>query len=69
MPSHLQSYPKTFNPWGNLRAFPMREPVRYPYTFIGLASFTSLIGYLVVRSLFFSFFNRADAFQKDVTLL
>lgn len=42
---HLHSYPKTFNRWANLRAFPIRTPLRINYTFItvcGMGIFTAI---------------------------
>jgi hypothetical protein len=35
-PSHLHTYPKTFNRWGNLRAFPIRSPVQLGLLSLGI---------------------------------
>ena len=66
MPSHLNSYPKTFNRWGHLRALPLRKPVQFPFLLLGTVCIAAFFGYSTTRSLFFQFFNRADVLQKDV---
>jgi len=53
MPSHLNSYPKTFNRWGHLRALPKRQPVYFPFKLMGVITASSIMGYYLIRSLLF----------------
>ena len=36
--SHLHSYPKTFNRWGHIRAFPVNKPLTYNMMFIAFSA-------------------------------
>ena len=64
--SDLHTYPKTFNRWGHLKAFPVRKPMTVPFVFILVTGTAWIMGFYMFRSSAFDFFNRADIFQKDV---
>ena len=65
-PSHLHSYPKTFNRWGNLRAFPLNKLPYYNLTFYSLSAFAVFMAYEMLKGMFFDYFNRTELLRKDV---
>jgi hypothetical protein len=69
-PSHLNSYPKVFNPFGNLKAFPLRRPVVlgsfWSYCWTTMAIAFIFEGY---REWTFEKYTKGDFFKKDVSSL
>lgn len=67
-PSHLHTYPKTFNRWGHNRAFPFSSPVRLGLLYL----FSCGIGLALLVDLFHSFgfenLNNAELLKKDVNI-
>lgn len=67
-PSHLHSYPKTFNSWGHLKAFPLRSPVKYNFLYLGFCAMGVFLLIELMTSAVFETFNNSDFLSGDVLL-
>ena len=65
-PLHLHTYPKTFNSWAHLRAFPIRSPLRLNITFLTVGGTALLLGMDLFESYVFENFNNVDFLKADV---
>lgn len=67
-PSHLHTYPKTFNRWGHIRAFPLRSPVRIGFLYMGFCGISLFLLIDLFHSFGFENLNSADLMEKDVDI-